>query len=93
MAYVWRATKLRNTDIWIGGTLFNVGEDGVLEPQPSAEIMDSISPHPSFTKERVASPDPEPAKKQAKSTPKPKKVNAKAKPTKKSKPKAAKKEE
>ena len=88
--WTWRATKLRDTDLWIGNKLFHIDGDGKIEPQPSAEFMAAIVPHPSFTKTGDA--PPKPPKKVVKPKAKPK-AKAKAKPVKKSKPKAAKKEE
>lgn len=55
---IWKATKLRSTGLWIGDKLFQILDDGTLDPQPSAEFMAEIMPHPSFTKVKAAKPAP-----------------------------------
>ena len=101
MAVIWRATKLRNTSLWIGNKLFQILEDGTIDPQPSAELMADVMPHPSFTKVKVALPDS--SSKKAKPKAKPAKkaepktklagLKAKLKPKAKAKPKAKKTKE
>jgi hypothetical protein len=79
----WKHKTLRNTNCIACSTVFEIGDDGTLSPEPEGEALEVIVFLPEF--ERVVEP---PKKVASKSSPEPKK--AEAPPEKKVSPKKSK---